>query len=106
MNIHVKIAAGDGRARHCWLRGLQVLLALFEARAQIDTTDARGTKGRIAIGVDNWVGYFPLCSDEMRKRMRTAGYVLQCEDDKADYPKRFANSSATSCSSPSPRSMR
>ena len=41
------------------------------------------------IGVDNWIGYFPLCSDEMRKRMRTAGYVLHCEDDKADYPKRL-----------------
>ena len=23
--------------------------------------------------------------------MRAAGYVLRCDDDKADYPKRFAN---------------
>ena len=36
------------------------------------------------IGVDNWIGYFPLCSGEMRKRMRTARDVTVCEDDKAD----------------------
>ena len=91
MNVHVKIAAALVVLGLLAAAGYKYLWPRFEARAQIDTTDARGTKGRIAIGVDNWVGYFPLCSDEMRKRMRTAGYVLHCEDDKADYPKRFAN---------------
>ena len=91
MNVHVKIAAAIVVLGLLAAAGYKYLWPRFEARAQIDTTDARGTKGRIAIGVDNWIGYFPLCSDEMRKRMRTAGYVLHCEDDKADYPKRFAN---------------
>lgn len=91
MNIHIKIAAALIVLGVLIGAAYKFLWPQFEARRQIDTTDARGTKGRIAIGVDNWVGYFPLCSDEMRKRMRTAGYVLHCEDDKADYPKRFAN---------------
>lgn len=90
MNIHVKIAGA--------LLALGVAAALaykfawprVESRLQVATTDARGTKGRVVIGVDNWIGYFPLCSDEMRKRMRAAGYVLRCEDDKADYAKRLA----------------
>ena len=91
MNIHVKIAAALVVLGLLAAAGFKFLWPLFEARTQIDTSDARGTKGRVVIGVDNWIGYFPLCSDEMRKRMRTAGYVLHCDDDKADYPKRFAN---------------
>jgi outer membrane protein OmpA-like peptidoglycan-associated protein/ABC-type nitrate/sulfonate/bicarbonate transport system substrate-binding protein len=90
MNIHVKIAAALLLLGVLAAAGYKYLWPRFEARAQIDTSDARGTKGRIAVGVDNWIGYFPLCSDEMRKRMRTAGYVLVCVDDKADYAKRFA----------------
>lgn len=90
MNLHVKIAAGLIVLGSLAAIGYKFLWPQFEARKQIDTTDARGTKGRITIGVDNWIGYFPLCSDEMRKRMRAVGYVLTCEDDKADYPKRFA----------------
>lgn len=90
MNIHVKIAgllivlgvAAAAAYKYLWPR--------FVEQTQIVTSDARGVKGRIAIGVDNWIGYFPLCSDEMRKRMRTAGYDLRCVDDKADYAKRFA----------------
>lgn len=89
MNIHVRVAAvllllgalAGAAYKFVWPR--------VESRLQIDATDARGTKGRIVIGVDNWIGYFPLCSDEMRKRMRAAGYVLRCEDDKADYRRRF-----------------
>lgn len=91
MNIHVKIAAGLIFAGILAAAGYKFLWPRFEAKLQIDTTDARDTKGRISIGVDNWVGYFPLCSSEMRKRMRGAGYVLNCVDDKADYPKRFAS---------------
>ena len=93
LNVHVKIAAlalivvGARSAG----AGYKYLLAdASRTRTQIDTTDARGTKGRIAIGVDNWIGYFPLCSDEMRKRMRSRRLRARCEDDKADYAKRFA----------------
>jgi outer membrane protein OmpA-like peptidoglycan-associated protein/ABC-type amino acid transport substrate-binding protein len=46
-------------------------------------------KETIHIGVDNWIGYFPLCGQEMQKRMRNAGYRIQCEDDNADYPARM-----------------
>lgn len=53
-------------------------------------TDARDTKGRILIGVDSWVGYFPLCSAEMAARLRDDGYLLECVDDKADYGDRYA----------------
>jgi hypothetical protein len=58
---------------------------------QIDrqTSDARDIKAKLVVGVDNWIGYFPLCSGELRKRMRAKGYSLQCEDDKADYPTRM-----------------
>src|SRR5688572_25508289 len=44
---------------------------------------------KLVVGVDNWIGYFPLCSGEMRKRMRARGYLVQCDDDKADYKARM-----------------
>ncbi|MBI4425256.1 MAG: OmpA family protein [Elusimicrobia bacterium] len=53
------------------------------------TSDSRDMKATLRIGVDNWVGYFPLCSPEMKKRMRGAKYLLQCVDDSADYPARM-----------------
>jgi outer membrane protein OmpA-like peptidoglycan-associated protein len=57
--------------------------------AQTETSDAAGLKGEINIGVDNWIGYFPLCSPNLRTRMISAGYLLKCNDDKADYTSRF-----------------
>jgi outer membrane protein OmpA-like peptidoglycan-associated protein/ABC-type nitrate/sulfonate/bicarbonate transport system substrate-binding protein len=90
VNVHVKIAAGLIVLGLIAAAGYKYVWPRFEERRQIDTSDARGAKGRIVIGTDNWVGYFPLCSDEMKKRMRGAGYVLHCEEDKADYPARFA----------------
>ena len=56
---------------------------------QQKTSDARETKGKIKIAFDNWAGYVPLCSSEMKKRMRGSGWVLECQDDKADYTKRM-----------------
>ena len=91
MNIHVRIATGLLLVGALLGLGYKFLWPKFDAQRQADTTDARGTKGRIVVGVDNWIGYFPLCADEMRKRLRVQGYVLRCEDDKADYAKRFAN---------------
>lgn len=90
MNTHVKIAA------FAILVGAAAALAysfgwpLLQERNQLRSSDARDVKGRIAIGSDSWVGYFPLCSDEMARRMRAQGYVLKCVDDKADYAKRMA----------------
>lgn len=55
---------------------------------QLDVSDA-GEKGLIRIGIDGWVGYFPLCSPEMKRRLHREGYGIQCEDDLADYDQRF-----------------
>jgi len=57
-------------------------------RAQRQTSDAAGMHGSLRIGVDNWVGYFPLCSPEMARRLRAKAWVLDCQDDQADVPKR------------------
>jgi ABC-type nitrate/sulfonate/bicarbonate transport system substrate-binding protein len=35
------------------------------------------------------VGYFPLCSTELKRRLRQQGYALQCVEDKADYAQRM-----------------
>lgn len=56
---------------------------------QTDTSDASRAREKVRIAVDNWIGYFPLCSPEMKSSMRQAGYQLVCEDDSADYPGRM-----------------
>lgn len=61
----------------------------FQEREQRGMSDARESKGQIKVAVDNWIGYFPLCSPEMKKRMRQQGWNLVCEDDQADYPQRM-----------------
>jgi outer membrane protein OmpA-like peptidoglycan-associated protein len=66
------------------------LLPLIEDQLQRETSDAADIRATLRIGVDNWIGYFPLCSRDMNNRMRQAGYRIQCEDDQADYPGRFA----------------
>ena len=54
-----------------------------------DSSDSKDIKATINIGIDNWIGYYPLCSRELRKRMRRAGYRVQCVDDQADYESRM-----------------
>jgi len=56
---------------------------------QVSTSDAARSKGVITIGMDNFVGYFPLCSEYMRQLMLADGYKVQCVDDKANYAERF-----------------
>ncbi len=58
-------------------------------RADRSTSDASGVTTTVRIGVDNWVGYLPLCSRELRTRMQGAGYRVQCADDNADYAARM-----------------
>ncbi|MBF0255978.1 MAG: nitrate ABC transporter substrate-binding protein, partial [Gammaproteobacteria bacterium] len=65
------------------------ILPQFQDQLQRSTSDAAGVKGQIRIGMDNWIGYFPLCSAEMSRRMRAQGYALNCEDDQADYAERY-----------------
>lgn len=52
-------------------------------------SDAKVTKGAITVAKDSWVGYFPLCSSEMRKLMHAEGWIWKCEDDGADYQLRM-----------------
>ena len=61
---------------------------LFD-RTLKNTSDAGEASATIRVGFDNWVGYVPLCSKELRKRMHGAGYLLQCIDDNADYAGRM-----------------
>ncbi|WP_028582442.1 phosphate ABC transporter substrate-binding/OmpA family protein [Desulfogranum japonicum] len=66
-----------------------LLLPMLQDRHQSHTSDAAKASEKIRIGVDNWIGYFPLCSQEMKSAMHQAGYILICEDDRADYAERM-----------------
>ena len=68
---------------------LWFLLPRFLDRQQKVTSDATRTKGKIRIAMDNWIGYFPLRSTEMKSIMRRSGWILICEDDNADYAGRM-----------------
>lgn len=90
MNKHFKIfvvlvVVGLAGIVFAWLK-----LPELQEKMQQATSDSADLKGTIRVGYDSWVGYFPLCSPEMRRRLRTTGYRLQCEDDKADYAARFS----------------
>lgn len=61
----------------------------LENSLQTETSDAAVIKHRLRLGMDNWVGYFPMCSPEMQQRLRNRAIQLQCIDDKADYHGRF-----------------
>jgi ABC-type nitrate/sulfonate/bicarbonate transport system substrate-binding protein len=87
--MHTKTALGLVIFGIVAITAYKFLLPMFEASQQKQTSDAKAIKGKITIGVDNWIGYFPLCSPEMRKRMRRSGYNLQCQDDNADYAQRM-----------------
>ncbi|MEN8207311.1 MAG: phosphate ABC transporter substrate-binding/OmpA family protein [Pseudomonadota bacterium] len=69
--------------------GAKFVLPFLGDKLQRSTSDAAATHGVLRIGMDNWIGYFPLCSPEMTRRLRDAGYALRCEDDQADYARRF-----------------
>ena len=89
MNKHAKIVITMIVLAGIALLASKFLLPLYANWQQQDSSDARGTRGTIRIGVDNWVGYFPLCSDENKRRMRRVGYLLRCEDDGANYGERM-----------------
>jgi len=89
MGRHTKVVLALIVAGVLVMLAFRVLAPLFEDRQQLSTSDAGAAKGKLLIGVDNWIGYFPLCSPEMRRRMRQSGYALQCVEDDADYPTRF-----------------
>ena len=91
MNTHAKIVIAIIVLAAIVIFGGKALKPYYDDWRQQDTSDARGTRGTLRIGMDSWVGYYPLCSKEMRVRMRRQGYLLQCEDDGADYDSRMSN---------------
>jgi ABC-type nitrate/sulfonate/bicarbonate transport system substrate-binding protein len=72
------------------LVGGKYLLGYLSDRNQRVTSDAVHTKGKIRVATDSWIGYFPLCSGEMKGEMHRAGWLLECIDDKGDYQARMA----------------
>ncbi|MET0009604.1 MAG: phosphate ABC transporter substrate-binding/OmpA family protein [Candidatus Thiodiazotropha sp. 6PLUC9] len=89
MNKHLKIFLGLLVVGIVVIGALRLLLPYWTALQQRSTSDAAATRGVLRIGVDNWIGYFPLCSPEMRRNLRSHGYTLQCIDDAANYAERF-----------------
>jgi outer membrane protein OmpA-like peptidoglycan-associated protein len=52
------------------------------------TSDAGAFKHTIRIGVDSWVGYYPLCSKYLRTALRNEGIQVICHSS-ADVAERF-----------------
>jgi ABC-type nitrate/sulfonate/bicarbonate transport system substrate-binding protein len=69
--------------------GVWRLLPLLHDRKQQSTSDAAQTQGKLRIALDSWIGYFPLRSPEMKTALHRAGWLLDSEDDKADYRSRM-----------------
>ncbi len=88
MSAHLKGFVALLMAGLALLFGADYALKWYKQKSQIGASDASGVKKTLRIGVDNWVGYIPLCSKELRTRMHNDGYRLQCDDDKADYAAR------------------
>ena len=64
-------------------------LPKWQDRTQKVTSDAKQTRGRIRIANDNFMGYFFIRSPELKKEMRRAGWILDVEDDAANYAQRM-----------------
>ncbi|MCI5141881.1 MAG: nitrate ABC transporter substrate-binding protein, partial [Candidatus Electrothrix sp. ATG1] len=67
----------------------QMLIPALEEKKQSSTSDAVRIKGKVRLALDNWIGYFPLRSNEMKSQMRRSGWNLVWTDDKADYGARM-----------------
>ncbi len=89
MSSHVKIVTGLIIVGVLVILGMKFVLPMIQDKTQKATSDARSTKGTVTLALDNWVGYFPLGSQEMKKRMRRSGYILECINDGADYAERM-----------------
>ena len=89
MNAHAKLAIALTAVGVFAIAAYKFGWPLVQERLDRESSDAKDIKAKLAIGTDNSIGYFPLCSGELRKRMRARGYLLQCDDDKADYPARM-----------------
>lgn len=72
------------------LVGGKYLVDYLEDKDQRTTSDAVHTKGKLKIAMDSWIGYFPLCSRDMKDELRRTGWLLECVDDNGDYQGRMA----------------
>lgn len=88
MQTHSKVALSIVILGFVSIIGWKFLEPYLVEMTQNQVSDA-GSKGTIIIGVDGWVGYFPLCSPELKRRMNRVGYGIRCVDDNADYQDRF-----------------
>ncbi len=68
---------------------VRIVLPMLEETRQKAGSDAERLQGDVRLALDNWIGYFPLRSAEMRSRLRQAGWRLAVEDDNADYATRM-----------------
>ncbi|GGY66176.1 hypothetical protein GCM10011613_07600 [Cellvibrio zantedeschiae] len=89
MSGHVKVAMGLFVAGALALFGYWFWNERKVENAFYQTSDAAGAKDKIRIAVDSWVGYYPLCSVGLKRRLREVGYSLECVDDGANYPERI-----------------
>jgi len=64
------------------------LIPVLKSKQQQETSDAKDLKGKIALAIDDWIGYFPISSSRMKKAMRSEGYLLDISNDGGDYPAR------------------
>jgi len=61
---------------------------LEEERKEL-LTDSSRFKGKITIGLDNYLGYYPLRSKHMQREMLQDGFPMEVKDDGADYAERI-----------------
>lgn len=89
MRLHSKIALAALLIGAVGILGYWYRDKTTVENAFVQSSDASTTQQRIRIAVDSWVGYYPLCSGVLKKRMRELGYSLECTDDKADMTSRM-----------------
>ncbi|MFA6898038.1 MAG: hypothetical protein WC250_01370, partial [Candidatus Paceibacterota bacterium] len=67
------------------------ILLMVKSHLQKKTSDAKDVKAKITLAYDDWIGYFPVSSGRMKKFLRNEGYLLECQNDGADYQARNKN---------------
>ena len=61
---------------------------LKENQERLQKTDLTRFKAELRIGLDNYLGYYPLRSAPLQQKMLNEGYKMTFEDDGGDYTKR------------------
>lgn len=59
-----------------------------QAKAHLANTDLSRIKAAISVGLDNYLGYYPLRSKRLQSQMLQQGFPMKIVDDGADYAKR------------------